>query len=180
MWLKCMDMMYLVSQHSLTLKLSTGRKLMWSDLRVWVHYLVLSVLSWCLLIHPLYIPACPVQGYTGLETVPAHTGWGEGYTLDTSPVYHRADTWRQTSPPAGNWVSSSPDLHVFGLWGGGGGTQCRHLEKIPTPHNCLLDSNWRFAWCEATALSTEPPCRPTFHPFWSKDAWKIIRLSTGQ
>lgn len=45
--------------------------------------------------YPIYLLNRHVQARRGLETLPAHTGQGEGYTVD--PVYHRDDTPRETT-----------------------------------------------------------------------------------
>lgn len=54
------------------------------------------------------------------------TGRGGGYSLHMSPIYHWADTETDSQSHL-QAVSSSSDLHVFGLWGGG-----RHLVKMAT------------------------------------------------
>lgn len=55
-WLKCMDMMYVVSQITLTFISSTGRHLMWLYPKGWVHWTNRTrfQLSWCLLFHPIH------------------------------------------------------------------------------------------------------------------------------
>lgn len=69
-------------------------------------------------------------------------GERQGTLLERLPVYHRANTYRQTNTftltctPTGNLEFLSPDLHVFGLWKGTRAPAektCRHAENIQTP-----------------------------------------------
>ena len=64
-------------------------------------------------------------------------------------------------------ISLVPILHVFGLWeeaGVPGENPRLHGENMQTPHRKIprpsRDSNLEPSCCEATALTTAPPCRP--------------------
>ena len=98
------------------------------------------------------------------------TGERQGYTLDRSPVHHRA-TCRQTTTHTHihTYVqfraTNQPDMHVFGLWeeaGVPGGHPHKHGENMQTPHRKgpSRGSNQEPSSCEATVLTTKPPCCP--------------------
>ena len=69
------------------------------------------------------IPASSIGRVVGgLEPIPAVIGREAGYTLDRSPVHHRA-TQRQTTTdtltltPLDNFRDTYyPNMHVFGVW----------------------------------------------------------------
>lgn len=77
-------------------------------------------------------------------------------------VYHRADT-------IGGEPFTPADTLQFPIPLTCMSSDCGRKHRKAS--NCLLDSNWGFPDCELKALTTEPPCSLTSHPFWPKVVW---------
>lgn len=143
-WFKCMDMMCLVSQHSLTFTSSTGRQVMWSEPKVWVHCLVLSAVNIKNLLPNFYSvnasETTPFIYYTYLlilhgagDSCSSH--WCRrvypGHVASILQGWHRD---RQPFTPASNL-----DIPVHLTWMS---LDCEGNPCKQTGISCLLDSNW--------------------------------------
>ena len=113
-----------------------------------------------------------------LEPIPLVIRREAGYTLDSSPVHHRA-TQRQTRQTTRHMLTLTPKdnfrdtMHVFGRWeeaGVPGENPCIHGENMQTPHRkASQELNLELSQCEATVLTTTPPCSPdSAHHFQKK------------
>ena len=123
-------------------------------------------------IHFLYLL---IEGYGGLEPIPAATEQEAGYTLDTLPVYHRA-TQRQTTVHVHTHSQGQfsqqfnhqlSHMHIFFMVGGIWSTwreptctQGKHVNS--TQKGPSRDLNQKPSCCEAMVLTTTQPLQTIY------------------
>ena len=104
-----------------------------------------------------FLPLYHVRGRRG--SLSQCHGVKAGYTLDKTPVHHRADIYRRTTINLESPINLPPAYMFLDCGRKPMRTRGEHANSAQKRLN--PDLNPEHSCCEATPLTTAPPCRPT-------------------